>query len=91
MQSENFRVTATIEDLIQNERLDHDMIKSLTEHVTPPSYNIGAVKISMDRLSDDVISVGVIEVNSQFHGFEITRGTDSDGVILTINIDKTQI
>lgn len=87
MYSERFRVTSKMDEILRDGGLDHGMIEAMAEHTLSDDTEIDGVQLSMSGRDDDVLRTGAVVIDGQVCGFEVTRKTEDDVVLVTVKIE----
>lgn len=87
-----FRVTPTIDEGLRAKEISLEMIASLAERALHTAgYEVSSIEptIAMSHKDEDeVVSLGVVTVDSESYGFQLTRNIDETGVRLLVELES---
>lgn len=86
----SFRVTATMDDILQDDGLNHGMIVDLVEQSSDRDVTVDDVPLSMTGRDDDVLRTGVLVLNGTEYGFQVSREIDdeSDTIHVVVQVEE---
>lgn len=84
-----FRVTATMDELLQEGGLDHGMIIDMVEQsVEGRRASVDAVPLSMTGRDDDILRTGVLIIDGTEYGFQVQREIEDETVKVIVQVEE---
>jgi len=84
----SFRVTATMDEVLQDGGLDHGMILDLVEQSVDEQASVDAVPLSMTGRDDDVLRTGVLVIDGTEYGFQVSREIEAETVKVIVQVEE---